>query len=205
MPFMQKKNLGDVVHILSGLSLREMPETDEKGEFSLLRVSDVSQSWVFNAKEGIQRIRVHAKREPEFLKPGDVVFFGRGTRPFAVLLESIPDKTLPSPYLWVLRLCTNEVKGEYLAWFLTHSQAAKRYYLRVNQGSALTNITKPALASLPLWIPPLDQQTLWPKLQGALMKEKELMDRLASCQQALMDTLFERTAVSSNRETKIDE
>ena len=202
---MQKINLGDVVQILSGLSLRETPENDEKGEFSLLRVSDVSQSWVFNSKEGMQRIRVHAKKEPEFLKPGEVVFFGRGTRPFAVLLESIPDKTLPSPYLWVLRPHSNLVKGEYLAWFLTHSQAAKRYYLRVNQGSALTNITKPALASLPVWIPPLDQQALWPKLQGALMKEKELMDRLAGSRQALMDTLFERTANSSNRETRINE
>lgn len=200
MTFMQKKFLGDIAHIISGLSLREMPQIDEKGEFFLLRVTDVSRSGVFHSKEGMQRIRIHAKKTPEFLKPGDVVFFGRGVRPFAVLLESIPDKTLPSPYLWVLRLRSKEVMGEYLAWFLTHSQAAKRYYLRANQGSALTNIPKPALVSLPVWIPPLDQQALWPKLQGALMKEKELMDRLAGCRQALMDSLFERTANSSNRD-----
>jgi restriction endonuclease S subunit len=205
MAFMQKKYLGDIAQIISGLSLREKPEFDEKGEIFLLRVSDVSRSWVFHSKESIQRIRVHAKKESEFLKAGDVVFFGRGARPFAVLLESIPDKTLPSPYLWVLRLRSNEVKGEYLAWFLTHSQAAKRYYLRANQGSALTNIPKPALASLPVWIPPLVKQALWPKLQGALMKEKQLMDRLAGCRQALMDTHFEGTANSSNLEANINE
>ena len=205
MQFIQIKNIGDIASIISGLSLRESPEMDEKGDFSLLRVSDISRNWVFRSQDPIQRIRVHSKREPEFLKPGDLVFFGRGTRPFAVFLESIPEKTVPSPYLWVLRMRSNQVRGEYLAWFLTHSQAAKRYYSQTNQGSALTNIPKPALASLPVWIPPLEQQALWPRLQSALMKEKDLMGRLASRRQVLMDTLFDRTANSSNREAETDE
>lgn len=199
---MQNKYLGDIATIISGLSLRETPEFDENGGYCLLRVSDISQNWVFRSQDPIQRIRVQFRKEPEFLAPGDLVFFGRGARPFAVLLESIPEKTLPSPYLWVLRLRSNQVQGEYLAWFLTHSQAAKRYYSQTNQGSALTHIPKPALTSLPVWIPPLEKQALWPRLQNTLMKEKVLMDRLATRRQSLIETLFDRTANPSNLEAK---
>lgn len=119
---------------------------------------------------------------------GEVLFLSRGQRTCAVpILASLQD-TIASYYFYILRLDTERVSPEYLAWFI-NQPTAQAFLERLQRGSHIQIIPKSAFEELEVIVPPLAMQRAIVELERSRQKEEHIMGRLVYARRRLVNGL----------------
>ncbi|MCX2793851.1 Type I restriction modification DNA specificity domain-containing protein [Microbulbifer thermotolerans] len=132
---------------------------------------------------------VSGRKQPDWLKKGNIIFSARGSRNFASL---VPDTDLPvvcSPHFFIIDLKGREdVLPEFLAWQLNQAPLQK-YFQQAAEGSVHVSIRKAVLGQAPIAIPPIDKQKIIVELADRVLKEKKALEKLIELRRLEVDAI----------------
>ncbi|WP_293688110.1 restriction endonuclease subunit S [Thiolapillus sp.] len=128
------------------------------------------------------------KREPNWLKPGDVLFAARGNNNYAVLIDETIGglRAVAAPHFFVLRSKTRQLRPGFLAWLLNRPPS-QHYFQREAEGTLTKSIRRSVLGATPVVLPPLDKQDTIINLANAINKKQQLMEQLVRNGETLMN------------------
>jgi restriction endonuclease S subunit len=132
---------------------------------------------------------VAGRKEPEWLKPNDIVFAARGARNLASVVPDINKSIVCSPHYFQIRVteCTL-IQPEFLAWQLNQS-VAQRYFLQSAEGTAQVSIRRSVLDNTSIIIPPLATQQRMVKMAQHAKQEKQIYQRLIELRHLELDAI----------------
>lgn len=177
---------------MAGHPFRRSIENTPGGDVAVVQMRNVDQDGRINA-ETLDRVNLTGRKKPDFLRPGDILFVGRGYRIFSVLVDEVLDKTVAGSHFFIIRVRPDShVSAEYLSWYINHSRA-QRYFTRNVVGTALPHINRTTLENLPVIVPPLDAQGNIVKAHQCRLKEKVLLEALIEKKKQFLDELLDQT------------
>ncbi|OAG71773.1 restriction endonuclease subunit S [Gluconobacter japonicus] len=185
----QKMDLVAVTSISAGHPFRGRIDPVAGVETAVVQMRDTSSSGV--DWTSCVRTEVTGRREPDWLRPGDILFPARGNVSQAVLIDdSIGSlQAVAAPHFFLLRVSHPDVLPAYLAWWL-NQEPAQRHLEQNSQSSTLVrNIARPVLEATPVVLPPLPRQEQIVGLANAIQREEELLQRLRQTNQQIMTGL----------------
>ncbi|NWL27972.1 restriction endonuclease subunit S [Paenarthrobacter ureafaciens] len=191
--------LADVARITSGLTVRERLDASFSGVLAI-QMADLSINRDLDVRS---MARVPSPHPRYMVSRGDVLLRSRG---HATTAWAVPDD-LPEPAiavlpLFIIRPSTDIYDPDFLAWWL-NQQNAQTHLRRAAQGQSIQMVSKTALESVPLHLPPLAQQRLIAKASHLATREAQLMHRLAECQHTLRRSqLITAAALPGQNHTK---
>ena len=184
-----KAVLSDIAAVVAGHPFRGKIEPTEGAQTVVVQMRDTSASGLDWAS--CLRTEVSGRREPDWLRPGDILFPARGNVSLAVLInESIGSlQAVAAPHFFVLRVVRPDVLPAWLAWWL-NQEPAQRHLEPNSQSSPLVrHIARPVLEATPILLPPLSRQEQIVGLASAMQREEELLQRLRQTSQQIMTGL----------------
>lgn len=172
-----RESLGDVAAIAAGYPLRGAVDELTSGDVAIVQMRNVDADSGVNWSE-VQRIALPSKRPPAFLAVGDIIFTTRGTRNFALALDTVEGQAVCSPHFFVIRvLDANRIAPAFLAWQI-NQRAAQEYFQREATGSHILNIRREVIENLPVAIPPVATQHIIVALADAARSERASLTKL---------------------------
>ena len=184
-------NLSAAAEVFSGYALRTSVDVLDDGETCMIQLKNV------NAEKGViwsdvAKIDIPTKKEPRWLRDGDILFAARSANNFAVALESAPAKTLCVPHFFVIRVKSSSViLPHFLAWQINQS-AAQAYFEKSAVGTTVANIRRQTVENLSVTIPPLETQELIVRMAKAALAEKMVLEKLIANREQQMNALAAR-------------
>jgi restriction endonuclease S subunit len=189
-----KYNLDELATITAGYPIRDAVRAVPGGDVAVVQIKnvrvDTGVDW-----PGVARTKLTGRRQPDWLKPGDVLFAARGQRNVAVCLDQTPPTAVCSPHFFLIRVKDGKpALPEFLAWQmnLPHSQ---RYFAQSATGSYITSIRRQVLETLSLLIPSLERQRVLVRLAEAARRETHLMEQLIENRQRELDLVAQELLV----------
>ncbi len=185
----QKETLSNITSIVAGHPFRGKIEPIEGAKTVVVQMRDTSASGV--DWTSCVRTEVSGRREPDWLRPGDIIFPARGNVSLAVLIdESIGSlQAVAAPHFFLLRVTQSDVLPAYLAWWL-NQEPSQRHLEQNSQSSTLVrNIARPVLEATPVILPPLPRQEHIVGLANAMQREEDFLHRLRQTNQKIMTGL----------------
>lgn len=145
------------------------------------------------------RTNLEGKKQPNWLKPGDILFQTRGQDLFAVTVDEFvkTHQVVASSNLYVIRLKRDDVLSDYLGWWLNQKEA-QNYLKRFSQGSAIALMPRHLLGDVSIEIPPLHIQQKIVQLSEAMKKQERLSIQLAQDNHSIMAAISETLNTSNN-------
>lgn len=126
----------------------------------------------------VARTNPEGRKEPDWLKVGDILFVAKGTRNFAVCLNEVPAPAVCSQYFFLLRVRDAALLlPEFLAWQI-NQLPAQRYLSKNAEGTDQPSIRRAVLEALPIAVPAIAQQHQLINLDKAARQERNLLEGL---------------------------
>lgn len=181
-------NLSNVAEVFSSYALRTSVDVLDGGETCMIQLKNV------NAEKGViwsdvAKIDIPTKKEPRWLRDGDILFAARSANNFAVALEGVPAKALCVPHFFVIRVKSNSViLPHFLAWQINQS-AAQAYFDKSAVGTTVANIRRQAVENLSVAIPPMETQELIIRMAKAALAERTVLEKLIANRQRQMKAI----------------
>lgn len=168
--------LSRIADISAGYSFRGKIPQHRDGGISVIQMKDVSM------EEGIKpnaviKTALLGKREPNFLRSGDILFIARGSHHYAALYRGQFDKAVAAPHFFVIRIKVPHVIPEFIAWQL-NQHPAQRYFEKESEGSVAKSIKRTSLEQVPLSLPSTQQQQSLVRLYKNLFEQKRIYHKL---------------------------
>ncbi|KXV03024.1 MAG: restriction endonuclease subunit S [Gluconobacter potus] len=184
-----KSNLSDIATVAAGHPFRGKIEPIEGAETVVVQMRDTSPSGV--DWTSCVRTEVAGRREPDWLRPGDILFPARGNVSQAVLIdESIGSlQAVAAPHFFLLRVMHPDVLPAYLAWWLNQEPAQRHLEQNAQSSTLVRNIARPVLEATPVVLPSLPRQEQIVGLANAIQREEELLQRLRQTNHQIMTGL----------------
>ncbi|MCB1773571.1 MAG: restriction endonuclease subunit S, partial [Gammaproteobacteria bacterium] len=182
---MRYVRLGEVADIRAGYPFRtgvqEVPI--EKANSRVVQIKDVNEFGEIDW-DGVVLTQVTFKREPSWIRLGDVLFSGKGARNIATWISDIPELRIPSknqnlrqdavlasPHFFHLQIGLDHGVGpDFIAWQLNQAPA-QDYFRGLAEGSRARSVKRGDLEALTVAIPPLETQQAIVKLEAARRRE----------------------------------
>lgn len=166
----------DYAEVKSGHPFRGSVPEVQNGHALTIQMRDVDeQNGV--AWQTLARTSPNGRKEPDWLRAGDVLFLSRGAHNFAVFLDQVPEKTICSQYFFVIRVNDARILPAFMAWQI--NQGPAQTYLRKNaEGSDQLSIRRAILEGLPLVLPSLAQQRQLLRLTQTALQERRHMENM---------------------------
>jgi hypothetical protein len=180
------KHLWDVAKVIAGHPIRDAVRSVPGGDVAVVQIKNVdSQTGV--DWPAVTRTVLSSKREPDWLRPSDILFSARGQRNVAVYLDLPPAHAVCSPHFFLIRVKdASVILPEFLAWQMNLPRS-QRYFSQSATGSYITSIRRQVLEALPILLPSLDRQRLLISLARTALREKQLTQRLIENRQQELD------------------
>jgi len=184
-----KTDLAAVATISAGHPFRGRIDPTEGAETRVVQMRDTSPSGV--DWTSCARTEVTGRREPDWLRPGDILFPARGNVSQAVLIDERVGsfQAVAAPHFFLLRVSRSDVLPAYLAWWLNQGPAQRHLEQQAQSSTLVRNIARPVLEATPVVLPPLPRQEQIAELANAMQREEELLQRLRQTNQQLMTGL----------------
>ena len=185
----QKTDLVSVASIAAGHPFRGRIDPTEGAETVVVQMRDTSPSGV-NWTSCV-RTEVAGRREPDWLRPGDILFPARGNVSQAVLIdEHIGSlQAVAAPHFFVLRVSRSDMLPAYLAWWLNQDPSQRHLEQNAQSSTLVRNIARPVLETTPIVLPPLPRQEQIVGVANAMQREEELLQRLRQTNHQIMTGL----------------
>ncbi|PRD64839.1 hypothetical protein C6P64_12325 [Malikia granosa] len=188
--------LGSVATVRSGYPFRGSIEESAKGDVLAVQMKDVDLergvSW-----PGVIRTSLAGRKEPDWLKAGDVLFVSKGARFYAVCIDEPPNPAVCSPHFFHLEVAPQgPLLPAFLAWQI-NQPPFQRQLQQAAEGSSQLSIRRPVLESLSLSVPPLVDQHRVVALAELARKERRALYQLIHNRERQLQALAEDLAQSA--------
>ena len=182
------KKLKEVADIRAGYPFRGKIKEIEDGEARVIQMRDADPEdgvrW-----SGLIATDLPGKKQPDWLKPGDLLFVARGYRHFALHLDEVPGPTVLSPHFFRLTLREDAgVLPGFLAWQM-NQEPAQHYFRKSAEGTQVLNIRRQVLEDLPIVVPSRQKQGIISRLNTTWRREQLVLKALADNRKRLLSAL----------------
>ena len=177
----------------SGYPFRGSIEESADGEALAVQMKDVDPdlgvSW-----SGVMRTTLAGRKQPDWLKAGDVLFVSKGARFYAVCIDETPSAAVCSPHFFLLQVLPRaELLPAFLAWQI-NQPPFQRQLQQAAEGSSQLSIRRPVLESLTLCVPSLADQQRIVALADLARQERRTLHQLIHNREQQLQALAEGLA-----------
>ena len=189
-------NLGALAVVKSGYPFRGSIEEVADADALAVQMKDVDPelgvSW-----PGVTRTALAGRKQPEWLKAGDVLFVSKGARFYAVCIDEPPSQAVCSPHFFHLQVAPQTpVLPAFLAWQI-NQPPFQRQLQQAAEGSSQLSIRRPVLESLMLSVPSLANQQRLVALAELAWHERRALHQLIHNREQQLQALAESLAHSA--------
>ena len=184
-----KVHLKDLAEIQSGYPFRgAVVAGPPQSGVAVIQMRDLGEDLVPDLQKVVWNATISAK-PIHLLKVGDVLFRGRGNAPAGYCLRELPAQCIAAAPLLRLRLRSNVLLPEFLAWYL-RQKSAQAFFEGNAQGSAMRMVGIDVLENLPIPIVPLEKQQKIAALVELSERERQLRQRLGELKSIYVNKLI---------------
>lgn len=188
-----KLNLKKIASIQMGYSFRTRLDFMDQGQISVIQMKDLNDENRVDCKE-LMRVDMNTVKKHHFVRPGDIVFRSRGQVTTAAILTQDPGPAVVSAPLLRIRVDQNVVLPDYLVWYINHPSSQAFLSSRA-KGTSLKMISKQALESLEVTVPPIEKQRAIAELAVLANEEQRLLNKIADRSRRCISTKLMQLAV----------
>jgi hypothetical protein len=172
----EKFSLSELVAVRSGYPFRGAIEGGLSG-VPVVQMKDIHPDtgveW-----DGVLKVELTGRKEPEWLDAGDILFVPRGQRFFAARVGPPPGQAVCGPHLMQLRVRSGSgLVPEFLAWQINQPPIQKQLHAAA-EGTNQLSIRVSEIECLNLALPPLKHQLQIVALAEAAARERQVLSRL---------------------------
>lgn len=188
--------LAAAVRVRAGYPFRGSVEEVAGGEVLAVQMKDADVDSGVNWR-GVIRTSLAGRKEPDWLRAGDVLFVSKGARFYAVCLDDPPGRAVCSPHFFHLQVAPGRpLLPAFLAWQI-NQPPFQRQVLQAAEGSGQLSIRRPVLESLTLSMPSLAVQQHIIELDELARQERRMLHRLIQNRELQIQALAEDLAKSA--------
>lgn len=181
-------SLGECATLSAGFPFRGAIDALEKGVVAVIQMRNVDDAQGI-AWQQLTKVDLPTRRAPDLLMPGDVILTTRGRRNFALCLTDIPGPAVCSPHFFVIRVRQPDtLTPEFLAWQI-NQKAAQEHIHQSATGSHILNLTRAAVESVPIMIPPLPIQEAAVAMASTSQREVAALQALIDNRRSLVEVV----------------
>jgi len=184
--------LSEVTDIYLGQPIRDRIVNEPDGDHWIVQIKDVDKDSGI-IRETLYRTHLKGRTGPRLIKKGDLLFVSRvfrGSLPYSVLVDADLPNLVAAPTFYILSVNKDQVRAEYLHWFINSEVHGGRFFKQNAMGSSVLNIPKGVLSEMEVMLPPLQEQDRFIKLLQAANREKEIMEILVEKRRAFIDAVL---------------
>jgi hypothetical protein len=149
--------VGGLAALQGGYPFRTSIEESADGGILAVQMKDVDPDHGVNWS-GATRTTLAGRKQPDWLKAGDVLFVSKGARFYAICIDEPPSAAVCSPHFFLLRVTPGvALLPAFLAWQM-NQPPFQRQLQQAAEGSGQLSIRRPVLESLTLCVPSLADQ-----------------------------------------------
>ena len=141
--------LSEIAEIRAGHAFRGAITPDFEAHSRVIQIRDADQQsgvdWA-----GLERCTITARKEPDWLQAGDILFQARGRKNFAVCLTEVPfSKVVCTQHFFVIRIRDERFSPAFIPWQLNQVCAQRHFDLNTPNVNT-RHITLPTLSATPV-------------------------------------------------------
>ena len=180
--------LGNLAHIRAGHPFRGAVEAVPEGAVAVVQMKDILPGGGVDWSSAL-RTELVGRKEPDWLSGGDLLFVSRGSRYFAVCVDSPPAPAVCGPHLFHLTVKARELlRPDFLAWVVGQGPV-QRQLQQAASGSLQLSVTRQALEALEIPLPPLATQRVLTDLAAAAARERAVLTALIQNRELQLEAL----------------
>lgn len=188
-----KIEIGELVSIQAGFPFRGAIGVLAAGSVLAVQMKDLDAErgidWT-----GVIRTELTGRKSPDWLQLGDVLFVSRGTRFYAVCVDTPPGPAVCGPHFFHLRVKPKaRLLPAFLAWQINQPPFQRQLW-QAAEGSSQLSIRRPVLEALSISLPGLPDQQRIVALAGLARQEREALHQLIRNRQLQLEALAENLA-----------
>lgn len=188
--------LGELAEIRAGYPFRGPVEQVPDGPVWVVQMRDLALDGTVHWANVI-RTELSGRRDPDWLKPGDLLQVARGNRYYAACLDTVPGSAVCGPHLFHMRLrATPGILPEFLAWQI-NQHPVQRALRKAAEGSSQLSIRRPELESLQIRVPSMANQKKVAQLARLMLRERDLLTALVRNRERQLEALATELAQSA--------
>lgn len=189
-------SLGDVAYVRSGHPFRGSIDESTEGNAMAVQMKDVDSEYGVNWTDVI-RTSLVGRKQPDWLKAGDVLFVSKGVRFYAVCIDEPPRPAVCSPHFFHLQVAPHvPLLPAFMAWQINQAPF-QRQLQQAAEGSSQLSIRRPVLESLTLSVPSLAEQHRIVALSELARQERRALHQLIRNREQQLQALAEDLAQSA--------
>ncbi len=188
--------LSEATTISAGHPLRgKIPEKSGSG-IRAVQMKDLSaESGV--CWQSIIETELTGKKQPNWLRQGDILFAARGSRNYAVLIDQNEPQIIAAPQFYILRVTKDSLLPEFLVWQL-NQKPLQNYFDRAAEGSLTKSVRRSILEETQITVPPIEKQKQILGLHKTLLQEKRIYAELSRNADKLMKSIATNLAADKS-------
>jgi hypothetical protein len=186
-------SLGSIIDLRSGHPFRGSIDESAAGNALAVQMKDVDSEHGVNWT-GVIRTSLAGRKQPDWLKAGDVLFVSKGVRFYAVCVDEPPSPAVCSPHFFHLQVPAHvPLLPAFLAWQI-NQPPFQRQLQQAAEGSSQLSIRRPVLESLTLSVPSLADQHRIVALSELARQERSALHQLIRNRELQLQALAEDLA-----------
>lgn len=167
------RKLSDCAEVLPGYSLKARAEHEPEGTHQVIMAKHIPDGMAYEYCDHHKLlITPKGSTEKYEVNSGDVLFISRGTRNQAVVVNAVPEQTIASATLYILRV-KHGIDPAYLAWALNQSPVQSQI-AQVRTGAGTPIVQRKLIGELQIPVPSLEKQKHIAEIGKLMMQEKSL-------------------------------
>lgn len=185
--------LATAVRVRAGYPFRGSIEEAVDGDAFAVQMKDVDVDTGVNWS-GVLRTSLAGRKQPDWLRAGDVLFVSKGARFYAVCIDEPPSAAVCSPHFFLLQVAPRTaLLPAFLAWQI-NQPPFQRQLQQAAEGSSQLSIRRPVLESLTLSVPSLADQQRIVALAELARQERRTLHQLIHNREQQLQALAEGLA-----------
>jgi hypothetical protein len=181
------------VRVRAGYPFRGSIEEAVDGDAFAVQMKDVDVDTGVNWS-GVIRTSLAGRKQPDWLRAGDVLFVSKGARFYAVCIDEPPSAAVCSPHFFLLQVLPRAaLLPAFLAWQI-NQPPFQRQLQQAAEGSSQLSIRRPVLESLTLSVPSLAVQQRIVALADLARQERHALHQLIHNREQQLQALAEGLA-----------
>ena len=189
---MSKVKLKEIASIRTGYAFRGKVERDLGGTVGVVQMKDIDNYNRLDLND-MYKVQIEDLDKWHLLRQNDILFRSRGVSNTAALVEREVGQTVASAPLTVIRVKSRQANPAYVTWYINQPQGQEQIK-RLSEGTSLLMVSKSALETLEIDLPPLDKQRAIVKVAALSQREQQLIDELGRKRKAFVDGILMRQA-----------
>jgi hypothetical protein len=182
-----KSLLNNITDIIVGYQPKTRIQEKPDGMFYLIQGKNFDECRNFE-KDTLVAINSERDPEPYLVHKGDILFQARGFKHFAYYFKEGLPSAIVSASFYIVRVKTNVVIPEYLAWWL-NQKPAQNYFSAHASNTAISFISKKTLSKLEIKLPSINTQNKICRIAKLQEQESKLKYELTEKRSQLINQL----------------